>query len=285
MAKKRRRICIDFDGVIHWYRKGWQGADNIYDEPVPGAKEAVIRLAQDYTIHILSSRARESEGGIEAIEAWMAKYDIPFDSVSAIKEPGGVYIDDRGFRFKGDWDAVFAQLEDLDPWHKPNKRDAWGRTAPLHREILLEDLEGLGRVSDSMWTSAMHADLVSEAEVRRGFADAMHEAQQVLTGREDRWEDVNVLFRDRVVGYLFCQGQGLSRKAAAVSHYAHMRNFRMKQAQAYLAALERLGYPGRMYVPVEHSVTEVIAAKALEDVQEQIDEEVQEGLDPSGGDE
>lgn len=36
MSKKT--ICVDFDGVIHKYSKGWQG-DVIYDEPVEGAKE------------------------------------------------------------------------------------------------------------------------------------------------------------------------------------------------------------------------------------------------------
>lgn len=45
--KVSRTIAVDFDGVIHKYSKGWQNG-SIYDEPVEGAKEALLELLEDY---------------------------------------------------------------------------------------------------------------------------------------------------------------------------------------------------------------------------------------------
>lgn len=30
-------ICVDFDGCLHAYTSGWQGAEVVSDPPVPGA--------------------------------------------------------------------------------------------------------------------------------------------------------------------------------------------------------------------------------------------------------
>lgn len=38
-----KSICIDFDGVIHDYSRGWQGID-VFDKVIPGASEATHQL-------------------------------------------------------------------------------------------------------------------------------------------------------------------------------------------------------------------------------------------------
>ena len=41
---KEATIAIDFDGVIHQYSKGFQGLDNAYDPPMPGAISSLQKL-------------------------------------------------------------------------------------------------------------------------------------------------------------------------------------------------------------------------------------------------
>ena len=38
-------LCLDFDGVLHWYRSGWQSAEIIDDEPTPGAVDFVRMMS------------------------------------------------------------------------------------------------------------------------------------------------------------------------------------------------------------------------------------------------
>lgn len=317
---RRRRICIDFDGVLHWYRQGWKGADNIYDEPVPGAPEAMLRLARDYVLHVFSARAR-SEEGLRAIKRWLHANEIPFDSVSATKEPGGIYVDDRGFRFEGDWDALFAQLENLDPWQKrPTTR--WGRCSAVAREEVLFDLDGLKSVNKNMWDRAILGEFATEVSAREGFHLAIQAAMNRLSGTESGWDATNIIFRERVVGYLLFRGhrspqrsgpsnvQEVMRNAIRRAAYPALHREGLGRALAYLDALDELGYPGRELsssadasAPWEVVGTEVgeiyvqyrgiaqqdleyaIAAKAEVEVKEQIDQEVLGELDPQGGDE
>lgn len=70
--KYRPTLCLDFDGVLHWYRNGWKGADIIDDEPVPGAVDFVQSAQAYFTIVIYSSRSSHP-GGIEAMRVWMEK--------------------------------------------------------------------------------------------------------------------------------------------------------------------------------------------------------------------
>src|SRR5262249_16947539 len=68
-------ICLDFDGVVHSYVSGWQGARTILDDPHVGAIEFIYRLISDgkYDVVIHSSRARYW-GGISAMRSWLKKH-------------------------------------------------------------------------------------------------------------------------------------------------------------------------------------------------------------------
>jgi hypothetical protein len=112
-------VAVDFDGVIHAYSKGWQDGA-IYDDPVPGAFEALRALMDDYAVVIHTSRDQYQ------VEGWLAAHGfscmIDNESgdpgfwneqgvllVSRRKYPAIAYIDDRGIRFES-WDQALADL-------------------------------------------------------------------------------------------------------------------------------------------------------------------------------
>ena len=116
-----RTVCIDFDGTVHDYFKGWQDGE-IYGEPLPGCLEAMENFIEEgYDVVILSTRAASDGGkGRTKIEGWLRrKYVELFRSrgmtpaaatnsavqfvgrilITAQKPPAIAYIDDRAIRF------------------------------------------------------------------------------------------------------------------------------------------------------------------------------------------
>lgn len=96
---KEKTIAVDFDGVVHKYSKGFQGLDNVYDPPMPGAKEALQELKDlGYRLIIVSSRP------VEPIRKWLASEGMLefFDDVTNTKHPARYYIDDHAVRFEKD---------------------------------------------------------------------------------------------------------------------------------------------------------------------------------------
>ena len=106
-----KTIAVDFDGVIHAYSKGWADG-SIYDKPVPGALETLVKLAKHYAVFILSTRDSNQ------ILEWMVHQGFkPHDQVRVVppdvkfwNEQGVIgitdrklvaiaYIDDRAVRF------------------------------------------------------------------------------------------------------------------------------------------------------------------------------------------
>ncbi len=117
----RQTIILDFDGVLHSYESGWKGAAVISDPPTEGAREAVIELRKTYRVVVCSSRCHQL-GGTEAICEWLARHDISVDEVTNDKPPHIVAVDDRAFRFEGDWGAVIRGIPAAaTPWNKKGK--------------------------------------------------------------------------------------------------------------------------------------------------------------------
>lgn len=134
----KKTACVDFDGVIHAYRKGWQGGD-IYDDPVHGAFEGIGQLIREgWAVCIFSTRdpfdvtAWMNEMLIERYpgEAWFCDI-LPDDAkfwnggtdgnevaVTNRKIPAIVYLDDRGVRFDGHWQDVPALLRHFKTWQE-----------------------------------------------------------------------------------------------------------------------------------------------------------------------
>lgn len=106
MSNYQKTIGVDFDGVVHAYRKGWHDG-TVYDGPVEGAIDALERLVKrGYKIVIFTCRAETPEGK-KAVEDWLFRECRWFDEYGPMfsievtdKKPKAIaYIDDRGIRF------------------------------------------------------------------------------------------------------------------------------------------------------------------------------------------
>ena len=122
----RKILCVDFDGVLHSYTSGWQGADVCPDPPVPGAMEWLRCLfeSDDFEPQIYSSRSREP-AGIRAMQEWLIRHgNFKPEEVEQIKFPtqkpaAFLTIDDRAICFDGNF-PTRETMAAFKPW---NKRD------------------------------------------------------------------------------------------------------------------------------------------------------------------
>lgn len=117
-----KTIAVDFDGVLHGYSKKWQDG-TIYDEPVPGAKQAMESLMeQGFRIVIYSTRCHErivagkhQPAQYEEMEQWLEKHRIPFHKIHTAPEKPlcCLFIDDNAYRFRGDWEIALNEIKEL----------------------------------------------------------------------------------------------------------------------------------------------------------------------------
>ena len=115
-------VAVDFDGVIHDYRRGWQDG-SIYGEFMPGAVAALSRLMSEYAVFVHTTRnARQvahwiedrSGHGLECTTRVPRKgfwNERGYLLVTNRKLPAVAYIDDRAVRFE-DWEATLAFLRE-----------------------------------------------------------------------------------------------------------------------------------------------------------------------------
>ena len=132
-------LCLDFDGVIHAYSRGWQDGA-IYDDVVPGFFDWAMRAERYFTLTIYSSRTKHPDG-VAAMTDWLraqvrkwltSRVDIGLDlnthtehvmtwfAFAHEKPPAFLTIDDRGMQFRGDWTVNWLDPEHLinfKPWN------------------------------------------------------------------------------------------------------------------------------------------------------------------------
>lgn len=134
MGNSKPIICLDFDGVIHSYVSGWQGASVIPDDPVPGAMRFIIDALERFGVAIYSSRSGQ-KNGISAMQDWLftclveecrRTEDDPYNAAQDIldqimwpteKPPALVTLDDRALTFTGTWPSL-DDLAAFKPWNK-----------------------------------------------------------------------------------------------------------------------------------------------------------------------
>lgn len=109
-------IGVDFDGVIHKNSKGYHDG-TVYDDPVEGAREALQKLSEKYTVIVYTAKARKDRGlvngrsGTQLIWDWLKQHDLNqyVSKVTAEKPRAVAYIDDKGIKFDN-WDSVLSQI-------------------------------------------------------------------------------------------------------------------------------------------------------------------------------
>lgn len=109
MSHKAAIIALDFDGVLHSAPGGYTGPIP-EGAPVPGALEFVkAEYAKGTELVVFSVRA--GRGGLEAvtaIELWLGDNGFPPIPVTGTKPHADLYVDDRGWRFTGDFGELSA---------------------------------------------------------------------------------------------------------------------------------------------------------------------------------
>jgi hypothetical protein len=119
-------ICIDFDGVIHKYSKGWQDG-SIYDELVDGAIN-FIKTLQDQNISVVILSTRKPEQIVQFLSSHIECQEVPQGTtfyndtkvvgVTNIKLPAQVYIDDRAVTFNGNFSDIICQVINFKTWQQ-----------------------------------------------------------------------------------------------------------------------------------------------------------------------
>jgi len=113
--KQRPTLCVDFDGVIHSYERGWQDG-TIYGEVVPGFFEWVERVRDHFELVVYSSRSKE-DAGVTAMALWLHEKRNAWIKTGGQRNPtealtfkfahekpaAWLTIDDRAICFKGNW--------------------------------------------------------------------------------------------------------------------------------------------------------------------------------------
>lgn len=125
-VERRPILCIDFDGVIHSYEKGWQGGA-IYGSVVPGFFDWAVKAAGVFDLVVYSSRSKDPVLAV-AMSEWLSwqwaaaegRVGDPPWSFAHEKPPAFLTIDDRAVRFDGDWGSAEldpAKLRAFRPWN------------------------------------------------------------------------------------------------------------------------------------------------------------------------
>ena len=109
-------LCLDFDGVIHSYERGWQDGE-IYGTPTEGFRDWSLRAVEHFRLVVYSSRSKD---GTQPMKNWMLRHGLNPDlfEFAHEKPPAFLTIDDRALTFEGRWGELHPKiLRAFKPWN------------------------------------------------------------------------------------------------------------------------------------------------------------------------
>ena len=115
-SDETKNIALDFDGVIHKNSKGYYDG-TIYDDPIDGAKEALMKLSETYDVVIFTVKAKPDRGlidgksGTELVWEWLKEHDMDryVTKVTSEKPRAVAYVDDKAIHFTN-WKDIIKQI-------------------------------------------------------------------------------------------------------------------------------------------------------------------------------
>ena len=130
-------LCIDFDGVIHSYERGWQDG-TIYGAVTKGFFEWAEEAQKHFKLVVYSSRSKDPDQ-LKLMAMWLyeqrntwaaaqntetlMELEIEF---AGQKPAAWLTIDDRCIRFEGSWNTGRLTPESMlafKPWNAPASGD------------------------------------------------------------------------------------------------------------------------------------------------------------------
>lgn len=117
---EKKRLMIDFDGVISQYKNGWNNG-KLTDDPMENVKESIDYLKNEgYEIIIFTTRASKThntdptaEQLVADLQRWLKEHDIYYDAITSEKLGALAYIDDKAIRFTS-WTDVIKQIKNIE---------------------------------------------------------------------------------------------------------------------------------------------------------------------------
>jgi len=115
-------LAIDFDGVIHKNSRGFYDG-TIYDDPLPGTREALDFLSKKYRLIIYTCKADPErplvggKNGTELIWEWLEKHNLEqyISEITNKKPRAAFYIDDKAIMFDN-WEKTLEDVKKFEEY-------------------------------------------------------------------------------------------------------------------------------------------------------------------------
>lgn len=107
-------VAVDFDGVLNTY-DGWRGPYDLF-EPRKGVGLFLAKLDEKYNVIIFTNREPSHVWG------WLEEYNLAVyvHRVTNKKPRAFVYVDDRAYKFEGDYDKAIEDIDVFTTHWEPN---------------------------------------------------------------------------------------------------------------------------------------------------------------------